>query len=114
MELNFVIIALLFALYIFVVMQVERRVIYEPAELLEKFLAFMLLYAGISLVYFALTGRPFPNESESTYKIYIFLIGFIAMMWSIPNILGEFKFFRKYMKDKNIKSSTKKSKKKKK
>lgn len=97
MELSFLIIAGLFILYILVILYVEKRIIYHPEDLLEKFLAFMLLYAGISIMYYATTGRPFLNESETSYTTYLFLIGFIAMMWSIPNILSEFKFFKKYM-----------------
>jgi hypothetical protein len=103
MELSFLVIAGIFILYILTVLYVEKKIIYNPEDLLQKFLAFMLLYAGISIMYYALTGTPFLNESETTYKTYLFLIGFIAMMWSIPNLLSEFKFFKKYMFKKNHK-----------
>ena len=112
MDLNFLLVALFFALYVLIVLILERRIIYEPRELLEKFLAFMLLYAGISIIYFSITGQPFLNESESSYRTYLFLIGFIAMMWSIPNILSEFTFFKQFMESKKPKKKKVKKKKK--
>ena len=98
MDLGFIIIATTFTLYMLIVFLVEEKIIYEPREILEKFLALSLLYAGVSIVYYSLTGNPFLNDSETSYKAYLFLIGFIAVLWSIPNLLSEFKFFKKYMK----------------
>ena len=111
MDLNFLLVAMFFALYVLIVLILEKKIIYEPRELLEKFLAFMLLYAGISIIYFSITGEPFLTETESSYRTYLFLIGFIAMMWSIPNILSEFTFFKQFMEDKKIKKKKVKKKK---
>ena len=111
MDLNFLLVAMFFALYVLIVLILERKIIFEPRELLEKFLAFMLLYAGISIIYFSITGEPFLTETESSYRTYLFLIGFIAMMWSIPNILSEFTFFKQFMEDKKIKKKKVKKKK---
>ena len=111
MELNFLLVAMFFAFYVLVVLLVEKKIIYEPRDLLEKFLAFMLLYAGISIIYFSITGEPFLSETEASYRTYLFLIGFIAMMWSIPNILSEFTFFKQFMEDKKPKTKVKKKKK---
>ena len=111
MDLNFLLVAMFFALYVLIVLIIERKIIFEPRELLEKFLAFMLLYAGISIIYFSITGEPFLTETEASYRTYLFLIGFIAMMWSIPNILSEFTFFKQFMEDKKPKKKKVKKKK---
>ena len=74
----------------------ERKFISEPREVIEKFLAVTLLYAGISLIYFSVTGNPFLTEDVSEYYIYIFIIGFIAVLWAIPILLMEFNLFRRF------------------
>ena len=103
MDLGFIIIAFVFVAYILIVLLVEKKIIFEPREILEKFLAFSLLYVGFSIIFFALTGRPFLNESDDSYRLYLFLIGFISMLWAIPNILSEFTFFHKFMEKSNKK-----------
>jgi len=75
---------------------------HDPGEILEKFLSVVLLYAGISLIYFAITGKPFLYDSLETYSVYIFIIGFIAVLWTIPNLLQEFAFFQKFMKKRKL------------
>lgn len=74
--------------------------IHDPKEIIGKFLAISLFYAGISIIYFSITGNPLFNESKETYNIYIFIIGFIAMIWTIPELLSEFRFFKKFTKKK--------------
>lgn len=72
--------------------------IHEPKAIIEKFLAVLLTYAGIALIYFSLTGKPFFGDEISDYYVYIFIIGFISVIWAIPNLLSEFKFFKKFIK----------------
>ena len=98
MENAYVLIIVFFVLYYLIVLLFEKRMIYEPRNIIEKFLAVLLLYAGISLVYFSLTGKPFISDSIDNYYIYIFIIGFIAVIWAVPTLLSEFRFFKKFMK----------------
>ncbi len=97
-EFGYMIIIAAFLVYYLLVIFIEKKVIREPKEILEKFLSIILMYAGISLIYFAITGKPFLGDSVETYYLYIFLIGFIALMWTIPNLLSEFHFFKKFMR----------------
>jgi len=97
-ELGFIIIVSAFIIYYFFVLFSERKIIQDPREILDKFLSMLLLYAGISIIYFSLTGQPFLGESEESYKVYIFIIGFIAILWTIPNLLEEFAFFRRFFR----------------
>jgi len=103
-SLEYIIIISVFIIYYLAVLIKEKHIIKEPQEIIGKFLSVILLYAGISLIYFALTGNPFLGASQENYNIYIFIIGFVAILWTIPELLEEFKWFRDF---------TKKSKKKK-
>jgi hypothetical protein len=94
---SFYIIIAVFLVYYLLVLFKENRMMDDPKEIMGKFLALLLLYAGISIVYFAITGKPFLGDSVQTYNIYIFLIGFMAILWAIPTLLEEFTFFRKFM-----------------
>ena len=93
----FSIIVGLFMIYYILVLVIEKRVIQDAREILEKFLAVILLYAGISIIYFSITGEPFFTDTRETYSIYLFIIGFIALLWTIPVLLSEFRFFRKFV-----------------
>ncbi|MBU1103005.1 MAG: hypothetical protein KJ600_00410 [Nanoarchaeota archaeon] len=95
-SLSYIIVISSFLLYYFLVLLSEKRIISEPKEIIEKFLAIALLYAGVSLIYFSITGKPFLTDDVAEYYIYIFIIGFIAVLWAIPNLLSEFKFFKKF------------------
>jgi multisubunit Na+/H+ antiporter MnhB subunit len=97
-EITYLVIIAVFILYYLVVLIGEKRFIHEPRDIIEKFLAVVLLYAGISLIYFSITGKPFLTESISEYYIYTFIIGFIAVLWAIPNLLSEFNFFKRFSK----------------
>lgn len=101
-----------FVLYYLLVLIFERKILSDPREILEKFLSVALLYAGISLVYFSVTGNPLFGESMIEYYVYIFLIGFIAILWAIPNLLSEFWFFRKFQKSRESLEKSRKSMKK--
>lgn len=96
-DLGYLIIITAFLLYYFLVLISERKVIEEPRDIIEKFLSVILLYAGVSLIYFSLTGEPMFNDSPETYNIYIFIIGFIAILWTVPGLLREFRFFRRFI-----------------
>jgi len=91
-----------FLLYYLLVLIFERKFISEPAEILEKFLAVVLIYAGTSLIYFSVTGNPLLTEDISDYYIYIFLMGFISVLWAIPNLLSEFWFFKNFLKSREM------------
>ena len=107
-EMGYLLIIGVFLLYYFLVLILEKKIIHEPTEIIEKFLSVLLLYAGISIIYFSLTGKPFLNDSTDTYNVYIFIIGFIALLWTIPNLLEKFSFFREFMNnDKKIKKRRK-------
>jgi len=97
-SISYLVIISLFILYYLFVLILEKRIIDEPKEIIEKFLAITLTYAGISLIYFSITGQPFLTDSVSEYYVYIFLIGFVAVLWAIPNLLSEFRFYKKFMK----------------
>ncbi len=99
-NLSYLLIVGIFLFYYFMVLIFEKRMISEPTEIIEKFLAVTLAYAGISLIYFSLTGKPFLTDDVSEYYVYIFIIGFIAVVWAIPNLLSEFKFAGKHKKKK--------------
>jgi len=94
------IIILVFLVYYFTVLFTQRRIINDPKEIIDRFLSVILLYAGISLIYFPVTGKPFLGDTQETYNIYIFIIGFIAILWTVPNLLQEFKFFNNFMNKK--------------
>lgn len=98
MDVGFIIIAASFIGYLLLLLYFERKFLFEPRDVLDKFLAFSLLYAGISILYFAFTGETFLSESESSYRLYLFLIGVMSILWSVPTILGEFQFFKDFEK----------------
>lgn len=97
---SYLFIILAFILYYFLVLFFEKKLMHNPKDIVEKFLAVILIYAGISLIYFSFTGKPFLKDNISSYYVYIFMIGFIAMVWAIPTLLSEFNFFKKFMKKK--------------
>lgn len=88
-----------FILYYLLILIIEKKIIREPNEIISKFLSIILLYAGISLIYFSLTGKPFLTGSEENYNVYIFIIGFVAILWTVPELLEEFYFFKKFEKE---------------
>ncbi len=94
---TYLIIVGIFLLYYLLVLIIERKMISEPKEIISKFLAVILLYAGISIIYFSFTGKPFLSESTENYNLYIFIIGFVSILWTIPDLLSEFNFFNKFM-----------------
>jgi len=95
---SYIVVVGAFVLYYLLVLFLEKKMINEPKDIIAKFLSVVLLYAGISIIYYALSGQPFLNESEETYKLYIFIIGFIAIIWTIPDLLSEFNFFRRFIR----------------
>ena len=96
----YVTIVSIFVVYYILVLLFEKRLLSDPKNIIEKFLAILLTYAGISLIYFSFTGKPFIGGSVESYYVYIFVIGFISVIWAIPNLLSEFRFFKKFMKKK--------------
>ena len=98
MDLGFLIIIGVFVVYYLLVLFSEKKIIHEPKEIIDKFLSILLLYAGISIIYYAITGQPFLTDNEESYAIYIFIIGFVALLWTIPNLLKEFRFFNEFIR----------------
>ena len=97
-NISYLIIIGIFLIYYLLVALVEKEFIVEPRHVIEKFLAVVLLFAGFSLIYFSVTGNPFLTDSINDYFIYVFVIGFIAMLWAIPTLIMEFTFFQKLRK----------------
>ena len=97
---SYLVIIGLFLVYYFLILFIEKKMLHDPVVIIDRFLSLLLLYAGVSIIYFAITGKPFLSDNTNAYSVYIFIIGFVAMLWAIPNLLGEFKFFRKFMKKK--------------
>ena len=95
-SITYLIIIAIFILYYILILIFEKRMLQDPTEIIEKFLAVLLAYAGISLIYFSFTGKPFFGDDVSEYYVYIFIIGFISLVWAIPNLLSEFRFFKKF------------------
>lgn len=94
---GYLIIVGLFLVYYLMVLLFEKRMIHDPKEIIGKFLSVILFYAGISIIGFSFTGEPFLGDSIENYNVYIFIIGFIAVLWTIPELLSEFRFFRRFM-----------------
>jgi hypothetical protein len=105
---EYLFIIVVFLIYYLAVLIIERKVIRDPQEIIGKFLSVILMYAGISLIFFALTGKPFLGASQENYNIYIFIIGFVAILWTIPELLEEFEWFQNFSKKKKKKQPLKK------
>ncbi|MBT3323654.1 hypothetical protein HN681_00935 [archaeon] len=103
MDIGFLVIIVTFLIYYFSLVIIERKLVSEPKDIIDKFFSVTLTYAGISLIYFSITGQPFLTDSESSYNVYIFIIGFVAVLWAIPHLLKEFKTFRSFFKIKKKK-----------
>jgi hypothetical protein len=93
----------IFIVYYLAVIFIERRIIDDPRDIIEKFLSVVLLYAGFSLIYWSVTGIPLFATDISEYFVYVFIIGFIAFLWALPQLLLEFGFIRKFLKHERIK-----------
>tara|TARA_Y100000310_G_scaffold338693_1_gene429139 strand:- start:711 stop:1055 length:345 start_codon:yes stop_codon:yes gene_type:complete len=96
-DFGFTAIIIVFLIYYFAVLILERKIIQDPKHILDKFLSTVLLYAGISLIYFSITGEAFLRDNIETYNVYIFVIGFISVLWTVPNLLQEFTFFQNFI-----------------
>jgi uncharacterized protein YybS (DUF2232 family) len=107
MDFGFLAIIIIFVSYYLILIFIEGKILQEPKEILDKFLSVLLFFAGISLIYFSLTGKVFPGDTIENYFVYIFIIGFIAVLWTVPNLLEEFSFFKKFV-NKNKKGILKK------
>lgn len=99
-NLAYVIIVSVFILYYLLILLFEKKLLSDPKNIIEKFLAVLLTYVGVSLIYFSFTGKPFIGDDINSYYVYIFVIGFISVIWAIPNLLSEFRFFKKFIKKK--------------
>lgn len=97
-SLEYLVIISTFVVYYFAILLVEKRIIKDPKQIISKFLSIILLYAGVSLIYYSLTGNSMLGASVESYNVYIFIIGFVAILWTIPDLLEEFKWFRKFSK----------------
>ncbi len=100
MDPAFILIISVFLIYYFTVLFFEKKLISEAKDIIDKFLSVTLLYAGISLIYYSITGQPMLTDTEGSYNVYIFIMGFVAVLWTIPHLLSEYNFFRKFMRKK--------------
>ena len=98
----------IFMLYYFLVLFGERKLLKDPKDIISKFLSIILLYGGVSIIYFSFTGKPFLDDSMDNYNLYIFMMGFIAIIWTVPNLLIEFGFFRNFLNKRMDKKELKK------
>jgi len=96
---SYLIIIGVFVLYYFLLVFIEKKVVVEAKEIIEKFLAVTLCYAGVSLIYFSLTGNPLFTDDAGGYSTYIFIIGFISVLWAVPNLLEEFSWYKRFIKN---------------
>ena len=99
-SLEYLIIITIFLIYYALVIIKEGKIIKNPEDIISKFLSIILLYAGISLIYYSITGQPMLDATPESYNIYIFIIGFVAILWTIPELLEEFSFFKNFGKKK--------------
>ena len=99
-NLAYLIIVSVFILYYLLILLFEKKLLSDPKNIIEKFLAVLLTYVGVSLIYFSFTGKPFIGDDINSYYVYIFVIGFISVIWAIPNLLSEFRLFKKFIKKK--------------
>lgn len=97
MDFGLINIIAIFIVYYILIIIIERRVIQDPKTIIDKFLSVIFLYAGISLIYYSITSKPFFGSTQESYQIYIFIIGFISFLYTFPNLLKEFSFFQKFL-----------------
>lgn len=101
-SIEYILIISLFVIYYFAVLLSEKKIIREPDKIISRFLSIVLLYAGISLIYFSITGRGLFGASTEGYSVYIFIIGFVSILWTIPELLSEFEFFKRFLEKREI------------
>ena len=115
MDWSIIVIICIFLVFYITTFIDQKTLITDPKEILVKFLAVVFLYAGISLIYFSITGSPLFTTNTEVYNVYIFIIGFIALLWTIPFLIKDYSFYKKWFKkgdtrdDLRLKSSRKKS-----
>ena len=94
---GYLFVAGLFVFYYLLILLIEKRIVNDPKIIIARFLSMVLFYAGVSLIYYASTGKPFMGDPIENYNLYIFIIGFIAILWTLPDLLSEFAFFRGFL-----------------
>jgi hypothetical protein len=86
----------IFLVYYLLILWDRKKFITDPKEIIMSFLAVVLLYAGISLIYLSIFGYSLFNASPESYNVYIFIMGFIAVLWTIPFLIKEFRFYNRW------------------
>ncbi|MDD4878736.1 MAG: hypothetical protein PHO02_06950 [Candidatus Nanoarchaeia archaeon] len=112
MDWSIVVIIGIFLVYYITIFIEQRKLLTEPKDIISKFLVVVLFYAGLSLIYYSIVGRPLLTESPQTYNAYIFIIGFIAIIWTLPLILKDFRFYNRLFaktKETNLKLKSKRN-----
>jgi len=94
---GYLFVVVMFVIYYLLILIIEKRIVNDPKIIISRFLSMILFYAGISIIYFASTGEPFLGDSPDNYNLYIFIIGFIAILWTLPDLLSEFSFIRQFL-----------------
>jgi hypothetical protein len=96
MDWGIVVIIGIFLFYYILILIDRKKFITDPKEIITKFLGVVLLYAGISLIYLSITGVALFQANPETYNVYIFIMGFIAILWTIPFLIKEFRFYNRW------------------
>jgi len=68
----------------------------KKSSIVSKLIIVLIFGLVSSLIYFSLTGKAVFDRYINEYYIYIFIIGFIAVLWAVPNLLSEFRFFKNF------------------
>jgi divalent metal cation (Fe/Co/Zn/Cd) transporter len=95
----------IFIFYYMLVLFIEKKILSEPKTIITRFLSVILLYAGIGIIWYSFTGTPMLGDSQENYNLYIFIIGFVAILLTVPDLLSEFSFFKRFLvkhKTKNL------------
>ena len=89
------IVAGIFLIYYLATLIFNKKLITDSGEIISKFFTSLLLYGGVLLIYFSFTKESLPNSGFQEITIYFFIAGFLAIMFSLPNLLKDFGQFKK-------------------
>ncbi|MFH1972750.1 MAG: hypothetical protein ABIJ18_04715 [archaeon] len=95
MNWDIIVVIIIFLVYYITLFIDRKTIITQPKDIIMKFLAIVFLFAGVSLIYYSITGQPLLADNTQSYNVYIFVIGFIAVMWSFPFLMKEYRFFNR-------------------
>ena len=94
----YMIILAVFLIYYFLLLIFEKKILGDVKEIVLALLSIIIVYAGVALIYFSLTGKAFFGGDTADYSVYTLIIGFVSALWAIVHLLSRFKVFRKFVK----------------